>query len=178
MGNPGRQYEKTRHNAGFWFLDGIKSGAWVGESRFNGQVSSCQLGGQNIVLLKPDTYMNRSGLAVGKLVRYYRLRPEEVLVAHDELDLKVGQVRLKKDGGHAGHNGLRDIIANLDSRDFVRLRIGIGRPQGGQKVSDYVLTDAAKSERQEVDKVFEKIYGHMDLIVRGDIEGAMNVLHV
>lgn len=177
LGNPGRQYEKTRHNAGFWFVDGLPGQAWVKESRFCAEVSAVQIAGRSIVLLKPDTFMNRSGMAVGKLARYYRIQPEEILVVHDELDLKVGEVRLKKDGGHAGHNGLRDVIANLASRDFVRLRLGIGRPQNSQKVADYVLSDAPKEERQEINDSLEGVYRHMDLIVSGDLNLAMNALH-
>ncbi|MGR9046274.1 MAG: aminoacyl-tRNA hydrolase [Gammaproteobacteria bacterium] len=177
LGNPGRQYEKTRHNAGFWFLDGMQNQCWARESRFNGEVSTCHVAGQNVFLLKPDTFMNRSGMAVGKLARFYRYSPEEILVVHDELDLKVGEVRLKKDGGHAGHNGLRDIIASLGARDFVRLRVGIGRPQNGQNVADYVLSDASKADRQQIDDVFERVYRHLDLIVGGDFDRAMNALH-
>ena len=177
LGNPGRQYEKTRHNAGFWFVDGLQGSGWVKESRFCGEVSASQIAGRSIILLKPGTYMNRSGMAVGNLARYYRIQPEEILVAHDELDLKIGEVRLKKDGGHAGHNGLKDIIANLGSRDFLRLRLGIGRPPSGQKVADYVLSDASRVERQEMDELFGEVYRHMDLIVNGDINLAMNVLH-
>ena len=177
LGNPGRQYEKTRHNAGFWFLDGMESQGWLRESKFNGEMSVCSIAGRNIILLKPDTFMNRSGMAVGKLARFYRFKPEEILVVHDELDLKVGEVRLKKDGGHAGHNGLRDVIASLGTRDFMRLRLGIGRPQNGQNVADYVLSDASKGDRQEIDGMIERVYRHMDLIVNGDFNHAMNALH-
>ncbi|PKM11500.1 MAG: aminoacyl-tRNA hydrolase [Gammaproteobacteria bacterium HGW-Gammaproteobacteria-3] len=177
LGNPGRQYQATRHNAGFWFLEGMQNQGWLSESRFNGEVSTCSIAGQNVILLKPDTYMNRSGMSVGKLARYYRFQPEQILVVHDELDLKVGEVRLKKAGGHAGHNGLKDIIANLGSRDFMRLRLGIGRPQNSLKVVDYVLADASKEERQIIECAFEKVYGYLDLIVNNDFERAMNALH-
>lgn len=177
LGNPGRQYEKTRHNAGFWFVDGLQTEGWVRESRFCGEVAKYRAAKVHVTLLKPDVYMNRSGMAVGKLARYYRIEPEEILVVHDELDLKQGDVRLKRGGGHAGHNGLRDIIANLGSREFLRLRLGIGRPQNGRDIADYVLSDASKKERQEMDVVFEKIYSHMDLIVNGDVALAMNAIN-
>ncbi|MGR9051132.1 MAG: aminoacyl-tRNA hydrolase [Gammaproteobacteria bacterium] len=177
LGNPGRQYEKTRHNAGFWFLEGLQSQDWSNESRFCGEVSSYRLGGNTVFLLKPTTFMNRSGMAVGKMARYYRIQPDEILVVHDELDLNIGQVRLKKGGGHAGHNGLKDIIANLGTRDFLRLRLGIGRPQHGQQVVDYVLSDISKADRQIMEALFENVYRHLELVVKGEHERAMNLLH-
>ena len=121
--------------------------------------------------------MNRSGIAVGNLVRYYRLTPEEILVVHDELDLDVGRLRLKKGGGHAGHNGLRDIIEKLGSREFIRLRLGIGRPAGNIGVAEYVLSEPSKTDRQKMEVMFEELYAHLDMVVRGELSRAMNVLH-
>ena len=176
LGNPGVQYEKTRHNAGFWFVDGLRVPGWAKEAKFRGEVASCLIFGRQCLLLKPTTYMNRSGLAVAGLARYYRIEPQEILVAHDELDLEAGELRLKKNGGLAGHNGLKDIAANLGSREFTRLRLGIGRPDR-QKVVDYVLSEPPRAERLRMEASFEKVYECMDLILSGEIDRAMNVLH-
>ena len=148
LGNPGQQYEKTRHNVGFLFLDLLvieSGGAWVNESRFQGLFAEIVVAGSKVMLLKPTTFMNRSGGSVGKVARYYKLLPEEILVVHDELDFAPGVVKLKKNGGHAGHNGLRDIIAHLGSGDFYRLRIGIGRPSASAVIADFVLSVTFKS---------------------------------
>jgi len=180
LGNPGRQYEKTRHNAGFLFLDKLlaeSSGVWALESRFQGLFAECGVGGGRVMLLKPDTFMNRSGQSVGKVARYYKLLPEEILVVHDELDFDVGVVRLKKDGGHAGHNGLRDIIAHLGSKEFYRLRIGIGRPAAGKVVADYVLSMPSKSELQLLSEAFDVSYGFVNQMVAGDVSVVMNKLN-
>jgi PTH1 family peptidyl-tRNA hydrolase len=180
LGNPGRQYEKTRHNAGFLFLDGLASefgSNWVNDSRFQGLFAECSIGIQKVMLLKPDTFMNRSGLAVGKIVRYYKLMPDEILVVHDELDFEVGKVRLKKDGGHAGHNGLRDIINHLGSKEFYRLRIGIGRPVDGKAVADFVLSPPTKNEWNLMLTSFDFVRGLLNQIVFGDMAAVMNVMN-
>jgi len=181
LGNPGRQYEKTRHNAGFLFLDGLVSELccnWVEDSRFQGAFSECSIGAQKVMLLKPGTFMNRSGLAVGKIARYYKLMPEEILVVHDELDFDAGKVRLKKNGGHAGHNGLKDIIGHLGSKEFYRLRIGIGRPIDGKNVADFVLSPPAKNEWNLMLIGFDSVRSLLSQIVSGDIAAVMNVLNV
>ncbi len=180
LGNPGRQYEKTRHNAGFLFLDRLVSESncgWVKESRFDGYLAEISVAGVKVMLLKPDTFMNRSGQAVGKVSRYYKIAPESILVIHDELDFDVGVVKLKKDGGHAGHNGLRDIIAHLGSKDFYRLRVGIGRPPGGKAVADFVLANPSKSEWDLVLLAFDLVRDYMGQIVAGDMSAAMNKLN-
>ncbi len=180
LGNPGRQYEKTRHNAGFLFLDRLvfESGCdWVSESRFDGLLAEVGVAGGKVMLLKPSTFMNRSGQAVGKVARYYKLAPEEILVVHDELDFDVGVVRLKKDGGHAGHNGLRDIIAHLGSKEFYRLRIGIGRPPVGKVVADFVLSGPSKVEWELMLSAFELADGYVAQMVAGDMSVAMNKLN-
>ena len=153
LGNPGQQYVKTRHNAGFLFLDDLVGDAYSGwsiQSKFNGLFAEGILMGNRVMFLKPSTFMNRSGLSVSSVVRYYKLLPEEVLVVHDELDFKPGVARLKKGGGHAGHNGLRDIIDHLGSKDFYRLRLGVGRPPEGNSVADFVLTAPSKMEFQKI----------------------------
>ena len=179
LGNPGSEYEKTRHNAGFLFLDGLLSGAaaWSNESKFHGLVASCVLGGEKVILLKPQTFMNRSGLSVGSLARYYKIKIDEVLVVHDELDLSPGTCRLKKSGGHAGHNGLRDIIANLAEKDFYRLRIGIGRPVAGKSVADFVLSVPSKEDGRQMSLAFELAEEQIGRIVAGEVSAAMNELN-
>jgi PTH1 family peptidyl-tRNA hydrolase len=180
LGNPGRQYEKTRHNAGFLFLDYLVSefgGVWGKESRFEGFLAEVQIDNGKVILLKPDTFMNRSGQAVGKVVRYYKLSPENVLVIHDELDFDVGVAKLKKGGGHAGHNGLKDIIAHLGSSEFYRLRIGIGRPSNGKDVANFVLSESSKDECLSMRAVFEFARCCLKQMIKGDMAAAMNKLN-
>jgi PTH1 family peptidyl-tRNA hydrolase len=172
LGNPGSQYEKTRHNAGFLFLDYLVNShgiRWVANGQFHGEVGSLKMGSAKVELLKPMTFMNKSGLSVDKFIRYYKLKPEDVLVVHDELELPECVVRLKQDGGHAGHNGLRDIIAHIDSRNFFRLRIGIGRPVTGG-VADYVLSRPGNEVFLGLQKVFSDIEREFDLLVAGEVE--------
>ena len=176
LGNPGLQYEKTRHNAGFIFIDhlaGAGSCNWVASQQFNGEVANYSVAGNKLILLKPMTFMNKSGLSVGKLLRYYKIKPEEMLVVHDELELSAGDVKMKRDGGHAGHNGLRDIIAHVESRDFYRLRIGIGRPVSGGNVADYVLSKLSQEAYAFIDEVCQMLIGNIDLLISGDVV-AMN----
>ncbi|MFA6053537.1 MAG: aminoacyl-tRNA hydrolase [Methylobacter sp.] len=180
LGNPGRQYEKTRHNAGFLFLDDLASElgcAWVNESRFDGILAECGCSAGKVMLLKPSTFMNRSGQSVGKVARYYKLSPEEILVVHDELDFDVGMVKLKKDGGHAGHNGLRDIIAHLGSKEFYRLRVGIGRPSKGEAVADFVLSNPSKNEWESILSAFDRANGYVGQMISGDMSVVMNKLN-
>ena len=180
LGNPGRQYQKTRHNAGFLFLDALAQElgcAWFNESRFQGLFAEGSVANSKIMLLKPDTFMNRSGQSVGKIARYYKLLPEEILVVHDELDFNPGTVRLKKDGGHAGHNGLRDIIAHLGAKEFYRLRIGIGRPTAGKVVADFVLSSPSKQEWELLVSAFDLSRSFIDQMVAGDMAAVMSKLN-
>lgn len=180
LGNPGQQYEKTRHNVGFLFLDALvieSGGTWVNESGFQGLFAEIVVAGSRVMLLKPATFMNRSGGSVGKVARYYKLLPEEILVVHDELDFTPGVVKLKKNGGHAGHNGLRDIVAHLDSSDFYRLRIGIGRPVVGAIVADFVLSPPSKADLKLLVGVFDFCKSFVSQMVVGDMAAVMNVLN-
>jgi len=143
LGNPGQKYEGTRHNAGFWAVDAIAAtlaGHWAEERKFRGAVSRVMVDGVDVRLLRPVTFMNRSGQSVGPLAQFFKIAPEEILVIHDELDLPPGRMRLKCGGGHGGHNGLKDIQAALGSADFWRLRIGVGHPGHRDAVVGYVLT--------------------------------------
>jgi peptidyl-tRNA hydrolase, PTH1 family len=180
LGNPGQQYEKTRHNVGFLFLDSLLSDygcEWVRDSRFQALYSECDVMKKKVMLLKPETYMNRSGYSVGKIARYYKLLPEEILVVHDELDFDAGVVRLKKDGGHAGHNGLRDIIDHLGSKNFYRLRLGVGRPVHSKVVADFVLSPPSKNEWELIVEAFNKIKVILYQIVSGEMSIVMNKLN-
>jgi peptidyl-tRNA hydrolase, PTH1 family len=181
LGNPGRKYEATRHNAGFWWLDEVAracSASFRRESGFHSEVA--RVPQSDLWLLKPDTYMNESGRAVGAFATFYRIAPHDILVAHDELDLPPGAVKLKLGGGLSGHNGLRDIAAVLGTRDFWRLRLGIGHPRelaNEQEVVDYVLhaprVDEGKSITQAIDRALEV----WPLIVGHDMQAAMLKLH-
>ncbi len=156
LGNPGQKYDNTRHNAGFWAVDAIAEalGArWTEERKFKGSVARVMVGGVDLRLLRPDTFMNRSGQSVGPLAQFFKIAPEEILVIHDDLDLPPGRMRLKCGGGHGGHNGLKDIQATMGSPDFWRLRIGVGHPGHRDAVVGYVLTSAPPDERRLIDDV-------------------------
>ena len=178
LGNPGQKYQNTRHNAGFLLLDYLAgASAWSSEAKFHGVIENSLVGSNKVILLKPQTFMNKSGLSVSAIVRYFKIEMEEILVAHDELDLDSGVVRLKRGGGHAGHNGLRDIIAGLGGKDFYRLRLGIGRPNPGKNVADFVLSDLSKQGWNELHTAFESVNAHLDRIVLGEMDAVMNHLN-
>lgn len=180
LGNPGRQYERTRHNVGFLFLDLLAddlNSVWSNESKFQGLLAQGKIAHSPLILLKPSTFMNLSGQSVGKVARYYKLQPEEILVVHDELDFNPGIVKLKKDGGHAGHNGLRDIIAHLNSNQFYRLRLGIGRPAAGKNVADFVLSAPAKSEAELLLEAFEFSKSYIPQMLNSDMALVMNQIN-
>ncbi len=178
LGNPGPDYDQSRHNAGFWFIDRLETAPLRKEARFHGLTGECEIGGRRCRLLKPQTYMNRSGRAVAAMLAYYRLSAAQLLVVHDEIDLPPGAVRLKRGGGHGGHNGLRDIITALGGeKDFQRLRIGVGHPGERSQVVDYVLHRPSKSDRQVIDEAIDDALDALPLAVNGDLEGAMHRLH-
>jgi PTH1 family peptidyl-tRNA hydrolase len=180
LGNPGREYENTRHNAGFWWLDefaSVNKIAFKNESKFHGLAARSVLHGNEVHLLKPQTFMNVSGRGVGALTQFYKLSPEQILVVHDELDLPPGSAKLKLGGGHGGHNGLKDIIAHLDSRDFWRLRLGIGHPGDRAEVINYVLNAPRKEERELINQAMLRALEVAPLIVEGKLEAAMQQLH-
>lgn len=180
LGNPGSEYEATRHNAGFWFVDRLADRAHQAfkvEARHHGHVCRLALQGQECWLLKPTTYMNRSGQSVSSLASYFRIAPEEILIAHDELDLAPGDIRLKSGGGHAGHNGLRDIMSALGNRDFQRLRIGIDRPRQQGSVVDYVLGRPSQAERGAIEQAIEQAIDCLEDLLAGHLQQVMNRLH-
>jgi len=180
LGNPGSKYAETRHNAGFWFLDRLASEAGISfrrSLRLHSTVAKGQLYGHDCVLAKPRTFMNESGRAVRAVIDYYKVAMDQVLVAYDELDLPPGTARLKKGGGHGGHNGMRDIFRHTTNHDFLRLRIGIGHPGHKSAVTGYVLSrPTAEQERQILGSISEASDA-MRLLLGGDAPGAMKELH-
>lgn len=180
LGNPGKQYEDTRHNVGVWFIDELTrqyQTSLAPETKFHGLIGQCSIGGNACRLLVPTTFMNESGLSVRSLLNFYKIKPQEMLVAHDELDFEPGIVRLKQGGGHGGHNGLRDIIAQVGSPDFYRLRIGIGHPGNRNKVTSYVLGPPNQADKTHIDHAVDDGLRVLDEIVSGSFELAMKALH-
>jgi len=180
LGNPGPEYEATRHNAGFWWLDAAarKLGATLAPQRsYFGLAAKADTPQGAVWLLQPMTYMNLSGKSVAALARFFKIEPGEILVVHDELDLMPGQAKIKFGGGHAGHNGLRDIHAQLGSADYWRLRLGIGHPGVKAEVVDYVLRKPAAEQRELIGQVIDRSIESLDLLLAGDMERAMMKLH-
>jgi PTH1 family peptidyl-tRNA hydrolase len=180
LGNPGPEYEATRHNAGFWWLDAAarKLGVTLVPQRsYFGLAAKTGTAQDAVWLLQPMTYMNLSGKAVASLARFYKIAPQEILVAHDELDLLPGQVKIKFGGGHAGHNGLRDIHAQLGSPDYWRLRLGIGHPGVKAEVVDYVLRKPPAEQREQIEQTIAKSMDALDLLLAGEMERAMMKVH-
>ncbi|HSO07601.1 MAG TPA: aminoacyl-tRNA hydrolase [Pelomicrobium sp.] len=180
LGNPGPEYADTRHNAGFWWVERVgapRHAAWRTEAKFHGQLARVRESGQETWLLKPATFMNLSGRAVAALARFYKIAPAAILVAHDELDLPPGVVKLKRGGGVAGHNGLKDIAMQLGTPDFWRLRIGIGHPGQGADVANYVLKAPRAEEGAAIEEAIERSAALWPLIAEGNLEAAMHRLH-
>ncbi len=180
LGNPGAEYAGTRHNAGFRFVDALLArtgGVLHPEARFSGRAARIVVAGRELWVLEPDTFMNLSGDAVSRLAHYYKIPAEEILVVHDELDLAPGTVRLKQGGGAGGHNGVADVADKLGEKGFLRLRIGIGRPASSSQVVSYVLHRAPMAEQELVDAAILNALDHVDDIVCGRTQKAMNALH-
>ncbi len=180
LGNPGSKYQQTRHNAGFWFIDELArafNANPLPESKFHGDACKTRIDGEDVWLLKPDTFMNLSGQAISAISRFYKISVEQILVVHDELDLSPGTARLKRNGGHGGHNGLRDTIEKMGSKDFARLRIGIGHPGDKSRVHDYVLHPATGDEQIEIDTAISRAVNVIEAVVSGEWDRAMNALH-
>lgn len=180
LGNPGREYDKTRHNAGFDWVDRLAAMLHVTlrtEARFHGLCTQIRQHGNDLWLLEPQTFMNASGRAVAALCQFYKISADEVIVVHDELDLPPGAAKLKKGGGLGGHNGLKDIAAKLGTQDFWRLRIGIGHPGERGAVVGYVLNPPRKEEAQLIDEAIIRSLEVWPLIAQGACEAAMLKLH-
>ncbi len=186
LGNPGTKHEKDRHNAGFWVVDELArlyGGQWQEETRFLGQLAKIKLGSNDVYLLKPNTFMNRSGQSVAAICRFHKIDAKAILAIHDELDLKPGVARLKWAGGLGGHNGLKDISAHLNTNDYWRLRIGIGHPRDSEEgkrnldVADYVLKKPKLEENIDIDRAISCFLKVMPKISMGDINSATMELH-
>ncbi|MEC4719106.1 aminoacyl-tRNA hydrolase [Noviherbaspirillum sp. CPCC 100848] len=180
LGNPGPEYEQTRHNAGFWLVDQLAGHRLVRESRYNALAAKTSIAGQEVWLLEPQTYMNRSGQSVGALARFYKIPADDILVVHDELDLPPGAAKIKKGGSSGGHNGLKDITAALGTQDYWRLRIGIGHPRTlnlQQPVVDFVLHRPRKEEQPLIDEAIGKSIDIIPMLCEGKFEAAMMKLH-
>ena len=181
LGNPGPEYDQTRHNAGAFFVERLASAQGVNlsfDKKYFGLTGKFSYQGRDIRLLIPTTYMNRSGQAVAALANFFRIKPDEILVAHDELDMPPGVCKLKQGGGHGGHNGLRDIIACLaNQNNFHRLRIGIGHPGHSSQVSNYVLSRAPRSEQDLTNTSIEFALGVLPDLLDGNFSRAMQQLH-
>jgi PTH1 family peptidyl-tRNA hydrolase len=180
LGNPGAEHARTRHNAGFWFLDALASqaGARFGlESKLHGETARIELAGQTVWLLRPATFMNASGRSVAAALRYWKIEPEQALLAHDDLDLAPGLARLKFDGGHGGQNGIRDTMQLLGHGKFHRLRIGIGHPGHKDKVTPWVLGKPGKDDEASILRAIDDALGVLPLAVNGEFPEAMKRLH-
>ena len=181
LGNPGAKYANTRHNAGAEYVEQLASKLFVTlqpDKKYLGLYGKTTVAGKTLHLLIPTTFMNLSGSAVGSLANFYKISPQNILVAHDELDINPGTARFKKGGGHGGHNGLRDIIANLsNSRDFYRLRLGIGHPGNAKDVANFVLSKAPPKEQQMIQEAIDESLRFSELACKGQWNMAMNQLH-
>ncbi len=180
LGNPGNEYEKTRHNAGFWFLERLLyqyNLSLKKDSKFFAEITRLNSASNAVWLIKPMNFMNRSGQSIARLAQFYKIKPEQILVVHDELDLQPGTVKLKKGGGHGGHNGLRDTINHLGSKDFYRLRLGIGHPGSKEQVVGYVLGKTPATDKELIESAIDKSLDSLALILSGDLQKAMNQLH-
>ncbi len=181
LGNVGSRYAGTRHNAGFWYADALAARlgtAFRADRKAQGELARATAGGRDVRLLKPTTLMNASGRAVAAVAGFHKLPAASVLVAHDDLDLPPGTVRLKYGGGHGGHNGLRDIATRLGTGDYWRLRIGVGHPGQRDDVIDYVLTKPSPADLEAIDNAIEQAIDQTDaLLVTGEVDSAMQALH-
>ena len=179
LGNPGTEHAQDRHNLGFWFVDELArrhGGQFRSEAKFYGELARVSVGAADLRLLKPETYMNRSGESAQSVVRFLKLSIGQVLIAHDDLDLPVGELRLKAGGGHGGHNGLRDLVQHL-GRDFLRLRIGIGHPGHRDLVTGYVLKRPPSAERELLDRAVDRAVEALPVLLEQGLQRAMTLLH-
>ncbi len=180
LGNPGAEYENTRHNAGAWLVNQLAiqhQQSLRFENKFHGAIATVKIATHKCYLFIPTTFMNHSGQAVCAVAKFYKIAPSQILIAHDEIDLPAGTVRLKFAGGHGGHNGLRDIFKALGSQDFYRLRIGVGRPKHSSEVIDYVLKKPSKNQQMQIDNAIDDALRVIPDVIIGNIQQAMKNLH-
>lgn len=176
LGNPGNEYAKTRHNVGFMLIDSLAEhlNITLWKDKFNAQIAEGRIGAEKILLVKPQTYMNNSGEAVGPLMRWYKLEPEDIIVAHDDMDIPAGTIRIRKKGSSGGHNGIKSLISHIGSENFARVRLGIGRPLPGWSVVKHVLAPFPAEDKAEVDKAIDYLIPAVECIVSDGLDIAMN----
>ncbi len=180
LGNPGTQYQQTRHNTGFWFVDELArqyNSQFQFDKKYNAEICQIDVAGCKTTLLKPMTFMNLSGQPVAAWANFYKIPPEQILVAHDELDFEPGKIKLKRGGGHGGHNGLRDIISKFGRKDFLRLRIGIGHPGHSSQVSNYVLGKPSPDDKISIINSLDAALQVTPDLIQGELQNAMQNLH-
>jgi PTH1 family peptidyl-tRNA hydrolase len=180
LGNPGPQYAGHRHNVGFWVVEQLASAGWSRESKFKADMVKARIAGEDCWLMKPTTFMNASGEAVGAFARFHRLQADDIVVIHDELDIAPGAVRIKQGGGHGGHNGVRDIESHLGTPGFWRVRVGIGHPrtlQLNQDVADFVLHAPRADEKTSIDRAIDEVVRELPALLAGDAAAAQRRLH-
>ena len=175
LGNPGGEYDETRHNIGFQVIDELKQqfSHAVFDKKFKGLVTRARIGGEDAVLLKPMTYMNLSGESVGPAAGFYKIPPEDIIVIHDELDIEPGRIKLKKGGGHGGHNGLKSLVKHLPNANFTRVRLGIGRPPPRWETANYVLGKFTKQEQPIIEEVISSATKAVEVILEEGLPSAM-----
>jgi len=176
LGNPGKQYAETRHNAGHWFIDRVHTTTWSKHSKLQAEFAQTTIDNQPVKLFKSLVFVNNSGQLVQSLMQYYRIELNKVLIAHDELDLEVGEIKYKQGGGHAGHNGLRSIVQHIGNSAFLRLRIGIGHPGDKKLVTNYVLSPPKPQQRIAIEQSIDNAVASLNPLCAGDIEAAMRNL--
>lgn len=180
LGNPGPQYAGHRHNVGFRVVEQLASAGWSRESKFKADMVKARIAGEDCWLMKPTTFMNASGEAVGAFARFHRLQADDIVVIHDELDIAPGAVRIKQGGGHGGHNGVRDIESHLGTPEFWRVRVGIGHPrtlQLNQDVADFVLHAPRADEKTSIDRAIDEVVRELPALLAGDAAAAQRRLH-
>ena len=176
LGNPGNEYAKTRHNVGFMLVDALAEHLNINlwKDKFNAQIAEGRIGTEKILLVKPQTYMNNSGEAVGPLMRWYKVTPEDIIVAHDDMDIPAGTIRIRKKGSSGGHNGIKSLIAHLGSENFPRVRLGVGRPLPGWSVVNHVLAQFPQEDKTAVDEAIKYLIPAVECIVNDSVDMAMN----
>lgn len=176
LGNPGNEYAKTRHNVGFMLVDALAEHLNINlwKDKFNAQIAEGRIGTEKILLVKPQTYMNNSGEAVGPLMRWYKVTPEDIIVAHDDMDIPAGTIRIRKKGSSGGHNGIKSLIAHLGSENFPRVRLGVGRPLPGWSVVNHVLAPFPQEDKTSVDEAIKYLIPAVECIVNDSVDIAMN----
>ncbi|MDQ0204336.1 aminoacyl-tRNA hydrolase [Pectinatus haikarae] len=176
LGNPGKEYEKTKHNVGFMFIDALakKLSAGVWQERFNGSLATAMIGAEKVLLLKPMTYMNLSGNAIAPALNWYKISPADLIVVHDDMDLPAGMIRIRVKGSSGGHNGIKSIISCIKSSEFIHVRIGIGRPLPNWKVNDHVLSKFSDEDQNAVEKAFDTLIPAVECIITESVDKAMN----